>query len=207
MAKCPKPALQFLDVDFNDISKENKSFDVKYFLQYYYYGGMIYACLKKFERALYFFENAITTPALAISSIVIESYKKYILISLILHGKVKVLPKYTSQIVTRHIKQMVTAYTDLALAYGTFSIHKVSLVISEHSEQYLNDTNMGLIKQVIASLYKKNIQRLTKTFLTLSLKDMANRIQLSSKEEAEQYILNMVKFGLFFFKFKLISNL
>lgn len=57
MAKCPKPALQFLDADFNDISKENKNFDVKFFLQYYYYGGMIYASLKNFERALYFFEG------------------------------------------------------------------------------------------------------------------------------------------------------
>ena len=30
------------------------------------------------------------------------------------------------------------------------------------------------------------------TFLTLSLSDMANRVQLSSPKEAEQYILNMV---------------
>ena len=195
MAKCPKPALQFLDVDFNDISKENKTFDVKYFLKYYYYGGMIYASLKRFERALYFFEIAITTPSLAISSIVLESYKKYILISLILHGKIKSLPKYTSQIVTRHIKQMTTGYMDLAAAYSTFSIYKISLVASEHSEQYLNDTNMGLVKQVIASLYKKNIQRLTKTFLTLSLEDMANRIQLTNKEQAEQYILSMIEDG------------
>jgi len=42
-------------------------------------------------------------------------------------------------------------------------------------------------------LYKKNILRLTKTFLTLSLSDMANRVQLSSPREAEQYILNMVR--------------
>ena len=31
------------------------------------------------------------------------------------------------------------------------------------------------------------------TFLTLSLSDMANRVQLSSPREAEQYILNMVR--------------
>ena len=33
---------------------------------------------------------------------------------------------------------------------------------------------------------------LFQTFLTLSLSDMANRVQLSSPREAEQYILNMV---------------
>jgi hypothetical protein len=48
---------------------------------------MIYAALKNYDRALYFFEVAITTPALAVSHIMLEAYKKYILVSLILHGK------------------------------------------------------------------------------------------------------------------------
>lgn len=51
---------------------------------------------------------------------------------------------------------------------------------------------MGLVKQLLVSLYKKNIQRLTKTFLTLSLSDMASRVHLSSPAEAEKYILRMV---------------
>lgn len=48
--------------------------------------------------------QAITTPAMAVSHIMLESYKKYILVSLILLGKVQQLPKYTSQIVGRFIK-------------------------------------------------------------------------------------------------------
>nr|XP_021525430.1 COP9 signalosome complex subunit 3-like isoform X2 [Aotus nancymaae] len=50
---------------------------------------------------------------------------------------------------------------------------------------------MGLVKQCLSSLYKKNIQRLTKTFLTLSLQDMASRVQLSGPQEAEKYVLHM----------------
>lgn len=49
---------------------------------------MIYTALKKFDRALYFLEVVITTPAMAVSHIMLEAYKKYILVSLILHGKV-----------------------------------------------------------------------------------------------------------------------
>lgn len=44
---------------------------------------------KNYDRALYFFEVAVSTPALAMSHIMLESYKKYILVSLILHGKVR----------------------------------------------------------------------------------------------------------------------
>ena len=51
-----KPALQYLDVDTTDISKEGGQYDAKHFLLYYYYGGMIYTALKKYDRALYFYE-------------------------------------------------------------------------------------------------------------------------------------------------------
>lgn len=44
-------------------------------------------------------------------------------------------------------------------------------------------------------MYKKNIQCLTKTFLTLSLSDVASRVQLSGPAQAESYILNMVSFA------------
>lgn len=51
---------------------------------------------------------------------------------------------------------------------------------------------MGLVKQVSAVLYKKNIQRLTKTFLTLSLTDVASRVGLPGPDDAERHILSMV---------------
>lgn len=107
-AKMFKPALKLLDIDITGIHSTEVRFlraifkvlnrnlsplkdgnhDAKYFLLYYYYGGMIYTAMKNYERALYFFEVAVSTPALAMSHIMLESYKKYILISLILHGKV-----------------------------------------------------------------------------------------------------------------------
>lgn len=54
------------------------------------------------------------------------------------------------------------------------------------------DNNLGLVKQVISSMYKRNIQRLTQTYLTLSLHDIANTVQLNSPKEAEMHVLQMV---------------
>ena len=45
-----------LDTDINMVCKENGQFDAMYLLLYYYYGGCIYSALKKFDRALFFFE-------------------------------------------------------------------------------------------------------------------------------------------------------
>lgn len=61
-----------------------------------------------------------------------------------------------------------------------------------HFQVFTRDHNLGLVKQVSSVLYKKNIQRLTKTFLTLSLSDVASRVGLSSPAEAEGHILQMV---------------
>lgn len=192
-SKIFKPALPFLDVDITDIVKtDDGNQDAKYFLLYYYYGGMIYTTQRDYKKAIYFYEVAITTPALAMSHIMLESYKKFILVSIIETGKAQLPPKYCSQVVGRFIKPLSHAYNDLANAYVTGSSEELKNVANKHKDIFIRDSNRGLVKQVIQSLYKKNIQRLTKTFLTLSLADVASRVQLSGPEEAEQYIFNMV---------------
>lgn len=61
------------------------------------------------------------------------------------------------------------------------------------------DNNLGLVKQVVSSMYKRNIQRLTQTYLTLSLQDIANTVQLNSPKEAEMHVLQMVVLRILYF--------
>nr|XP_034898166.1 uncharacterized protein LOC118036559 [Populus alba]XP_034898168.1 uncharacterized protein LOC118036559 [Populus alba]XP_034898169.1 uncharacterized protein LOC118036559 [Populus alba] len=58
-------------------------------------------------------------------------------------------------------------------------------------EKFESDNNLGLVKQVISSMYKRNIQRLTQTYWTLSVQDIAKNVQLSSPKEAEMHVLQM----------------
>lgn len=197
LSKCMKPALKFLDVDITAINNES-NLGSRYFLLYYYYGGMIYLSLKNYNRALYCFEVVISTPALAISHIMLESYKKFILTSLIVNGKLPALSKFSPQVVQRFIKPLCEAYHDIATAYISNNCNEVNSAAFKNQEVFVRDKNMGLVKQVIQHLFKKNIQRLTKTFLTLSLSDVASRVQLDSSVEAEKYILDMIADGLIF---------
>ncbi|UYV76393.1 COPS3, partial [Cordylochernes scorpioides] len=179
LAKCLKPALQYLEVDVDDVNRENGHYDSKHFLLYYYYGGMIYASLKKYERALYFFEVVSHHhPSMAVSHIMLEAYKKYILVALILHGKVPPLPKFTSKVVNRFIKPISKPYHELEMACSSHSTDEVRALLTKHAEQFLRDKNVGLVKQCLASPVPQEHQRLTKTFMTLSLSDMANRVKL-----------------------------
>ncbi|XP_011562449.2 COP9 signalosome complex subunit 3 [Plutella xylostella] len=187
LSKCIKPAIEFLDTDVTGIGSElGGNNDSKHFLLYYYYGGMIYTAMKNYDRALYFLEVVVTVPAMVVSHIMLEAYKKYILVSLILHGKILPMPKYTSQVVCRFLKPLSVAYHELATS-GHAAI--------KHRDTFVRDRNMGLVNQVLSSMYKKNIQRLTRTFLTLSLADVAARVQLPGPKQAETYILNMIEEG------------
>ena len=51
------------------------------------------------------------------------------------------------------------------------------------------DGNVGLMKQALAARQMRLTQRLTQTYMTLSLADIARHVGLASPQEAEQHIL------------------
>ena len=53
----------------------------------------------------------------------------------------------------------------------------------------LQEDNVGLVKLVVESQTKRNVQRLTQTYLTLSLEDIAAAVNLPSAATAELVIL------------------
>ncbi|PIA51306.1 hypothetical protein AQUCO_01100263v1 [Aquilegia coerulea] len=133
---------------------------------YCYYGGMICIGQKSFRKAMELLKAVVTAPMSSTNAIAVEAHKKYILVSLIYNGQFSTgLPKYMSAMGQRNLKN------------------------------YCQDNNLGLVKQVVSSLSKRNIQRLTQTYLTLSLEDMANRVQLNTSKEAELHVLQMIQDG------------
>lgn len=193
IGKCLKPALTFLDIDITDISRENDCYDVKYFLSYYYYGGIIYSIIQNYERAFLFFQTVLSVTGAAISQISIEAYKKYILVSLLQNGRViPLMAKQVNNYLNRSVKPFCGPYNMLITEYTNGSIESLNDLLDTYRKDFQDDQNIGLVKQVISSLVKVKMQKLTKTFMTLSLKDMAQRVHLPNVEEAEKKILHMV---------------
>ena len=189
-------ALELLSHDILDIYKPSGSyFDAKYLLSFFYYAGCIQAALKQYEQSLFYLEQALTVPATVLSQIMIESYKKFILISLISKGKLMQLPKYVSRIVINQIKPLCSIYHELAAAFSALDLDKLNSLRDKYRDTFEQDKNIGLVRQLQQSFYKKNILKLTKTFITLSLADMALKVKLPSAKQAEVYMLNMIKDG------------
>lgn len=69
----------------------SSSFDYKDHLQYFLLGSMIYMGLRNWERALLFLEIVVISPTSSnVSMIQVEAFKKWILVSLLLKGQVRI---------------------------------------------------------------------------------------------------------------------
>ncbi|KAG6659680.1 hypothetical protein CIPAW_03G052200 [Carya illinoinensis] len=178
LAKCYKTGMSIVEDDIFEVDQPRDLF------LYCYYGGMICIGQKRFHKALALLHNAV------------EAYKKYIMVSLIHHGQFSTsLPKYTSSVALRLLKNFCQPYIELENSYSTGKIAELEASIQTNREQFESDNNLGLVKQVASSMYKRNIQRLTQTYLTLSLQDIANTVQLNSSKEAEMHVLQMIQDG------------
>ncbi|CAN8236443.1 unnamed protein product [Cochlearia groenlandica] len=166
------------------------------FYLYCYYGGMICIGLKRFQKALELFYNVVTAPMHVVNAIALEAYKKYILVSLIHNGQYSSsLPKCASTAAQRNIKSYCTAYVELGSCYNEGKISELEALAVANSSEFVKDNNLGLVKQAVSSLYKRNILRLTQKYLTLSLQDIANMVQLANAKEAEMHVLQMIQDG------------
>ncbi|KAL6497592.1 COP9 signalosome complex subunit 3 [Orobanche hederae] len=186
LSKCYKTGLSILEDDIFEVDQPRDLF------LYCYYGGMICIGQKKFSKALELLHNVVTAPMPIISAIAVEAYKKYILVSLIHLGQFSTsFPKYTSSAAQRNLKN----FSQLVNCYSTGKVTELETCVQTNKDKFETDKNLGLVKQVVASMYKRNIQRLTQTYLTLSLQDIATTVQLNSPKEAEMHVLQMIQEG------------
>jgi len=195
LGKNYKAAKSVLDNFVSDVDPDTSGIESVHTRLYFYYGGIAYVGLKEFSKALEFFEIVISAPAFVPSAIMAEAYKKYILVSLIHRGELAPLPRYTNTQIIRMFKQVCTAYEDFQNSFATRSILDLHKVAENHGEVFIKDGNLGLVKQAIQALARQNIQRLTKTYLTLSLANIADQVSLPNPAETERKVFKMIEDG------------
>jgi len=88
LSRCYYVGAELLADEITEIRPLDTSLTVTDFLLYCYYGGMVFIGLKRYHDAMRLLQLAITAPALSLSAIIIEAYKKFALVALIADGKV-----------------------------------------------------------------------------------------------------------------------
>lgn len=186
------------------------------YLQLWYYLGMYHSALQNFTAAVESFNLALCIPNVgAVSSVQVEAYKKMILVNLLATGEAPVLnQRLSSAALIRYLDALSVPYAELAKAYrkcvmaggsggASTAMAEMSHLIETNAEQFLADKNLGLVKQIRQSLVKKNVTKLTQTYLTFALQDVAAHLNLPAAAsssaaavapaiQAEKYVFDMV---------------
>lgn len=114
-AKAYTRAAAVLDTPIYDVGVARESgITVAEVLLYHYYGGMVYCGLKRWRDAANLLKTVLAVPATAVSAISVEAYKKYALASLLAHGSLPALPKYTPPVLARQLSVLAAPYFALA---------------------------------------------------------------------------------------------
>lgn len=202
VSQCLRPALAVLDVDVTEISSELGRFTCQHLLLYYYYGGSLYAALGQHERAAHFLEIYYMVPAAVVSRVMVEAFKKHVLLTLIISGQSESqapTARYHDALrssVVRRLRPLCAPYVQLADAFsGSDNGDALATIVARHRADFERDNNWGLVLQCRAAHRRLAVQRLTRSFLTVSLSDAAARASLDDRDAAETHVRDMIASG------------
>jgi COP9 signalosome complex subunit 3 len=194
-----RAAIPVLDVPVFSIDPKATGIEPQQYLEYFYFAGTVCIGLKRFSQAVDLFQMGLTCPSQVLSAVQIEIYKKYVLVCLLAFGEFKELPSTTSGVVAKHAERLCHPYKDFAQAFK-LGMDQVQRVVADNHKAFTADKNYGLVRQTVQALVRRKIQRLTSTYVTLSLSDIAVQANLSSPADAEAHVASMIEDGAIFAK-------
>ncbi|KAG9244495.1 hypothetical protein BJ878DRAFT_67584 [Calycina marina] len=152
-------------------TQKYKSVDV---LSYFLWSGMVYMGLQKWESALECFESAITYPSKdnSVSKIMVEAYKKWILVGILLEGKLLPLPASISSMVAKTLHAIGKPYETFALIFESGTAARLKSEADVGEKMWNNDNNAGLIFFVLAAYQKFQIRNLGKVYSKISIPEI-----------------------------------
>ncbi|QSS63853.1 hypothetical protein I7I51_00913, partial [Histoplasma capsulatum] len=142
------------------------------YLEYFLYGAMVYMGLRKWDAAIHFLEVVISAPTTnSVSIIMVEAYKKWVLLGLLETGKPLSMPKTVTPFTAKAYRSLAKPYDALADIFKSGNLSRLQAEITAGERIWLNDNNMGLVSQVLAAYQRFSIVKLEKTFASLSIPD------------------------------------
>ena len=173
-------------------------------LEYFLYSGMVYIGLRNWESALECLENAVTYPAKdgAVSKIMVEAYKKWIIVGLLLEGKQPNLPKSVGRESVKLYHTLARPYETVAQLFESATASRLKAEVDTGTRIWQDDFNTGLMLHVLAAYQKFQIRNLANIYSKVSIQEVVNQTmsaetgnKLPSAQAAETLIQSMIADG------------
>lgn len=193
------PTVPLIDSSYTHVNRAETGVTARDCILFFYYAGCVSLALKRYSDAFNMFEQSIQVPAMSIHAAALEALKKRVLVSLIVFGKNEALPRNAPTVIQRIYKIKINEYINLAKLYSDCLISQAPLEtldkhLSTTLQTFIEDGNLGIIRQLHKSYIQQRIKRLTNTYITLPFSEIANSVSVSPAQ-AERIILDMIESG------------
>lgn len=173
-------------------------------MEYFLLSGMVFIGMRKWEDALDYLESAITYPAKdgAVSKVMVEAYKKWVLVGVLLEGKPLPLPKTTSSAAAKAYHAIAKPYESVAQIFETGTASRLKAEVDHGQGVWEQDRNVGLIFQILVEYQRFQIRNLGKVYSKMSIPEVLNLTmsaqtgaKLSGPAEMEALVQSMIQDG------------
>ncbi|CAO3648186.1 unnamed protein product [Cunninghamella blakesleeana] len=189
--KMYKLPLKLLKIEITQVN--NNWINIQHYLEYFYYGSLIYIGNKQYENAFDALTIVLTAPIQkAVSAIQLEAYKRYILVSFIHYGELISLPKYVSSLIEKTCKKRNPPYFALISAFDD-SIEELEAIIDKHESVFEMDNLMGLVNQLLQAAYRKKIKDYTKVYVKIKISDMVEQFKTLNERQLINIMMDMIQ--------------
>ncbi|KAI0479741.1 cop9 subunit [Xylaria cf. heliscus] len=174
-------------------------------LEYDLVCGMMYCARREWEKARTAFERVVTFPTKdgGCSKIMVEAFKKWILVSLLSEGRHSTTLPYASAWTTKCLGILGRPYVCLATAFATDDIQQLKLEADHNAQVWRDDGNIGLIQEVMAAYQKWRVLSLQDIYTKISISEIRQQTKsaetgaaLNTDEDVEALIQNMIIAGM-----------
>ncbi|GKZ39127.1 hypothetical protein AbraIFM66950_011912 [Aspergillus brasiliensis] len=164
------------DTFISDVSGFSAKLTYRDHTRFFLYGAMIYLALKEWEQALHWLGIVICSPVNdSVSKIMVEGYKKWVLASLLAHGKLIASPKVVSTHVLKIYQTLAKPYASLVDAFEKGDFQRLRAEVDIGRSIWRADNNEGLVSQLFQAYNSFIVVKLGRTFSALTAADVAQR--------------------------------
>ncbi len=151
-------------------------------LEYFLLSGTVYIALHEWEKALDSLEIAVTYPVKdnAVSKMMVDAYKKWTLVNVLLYGKAGSLPGTTNGAAAKSFHIIAKPYDIVASLFDSASAPRLQAEVNVGHDIWKDDGNLGLMLFVLASYQKFQIRRLASVYRTITISEIT-QITLSAE--------------------------
>jgi len=163
-------------------------------LEYYLSGAMAYIGLKRWSSAMFFLEHVLSVPSNnAANGYMLEAYKKWTLVNLLVNGKPTALPKSASGSSVKTLKALARPYDTIVDAFTRRdSAIKLRTEVDEAQGVLEDDGNYGLALNVVNHHRKLSIRSLDRVFAAVPLASVSLNVPPG---QAEDYVNSLIAEG------------